>query len=131
MDITAVLSAAQNQDAGVRQAAEQQLAALEAQNYGAFMGLLVSELASEAKPALPRRLAGLIMKNAVYSDDAARCDEKVAKWAAVDPGSKAQIRAALLATLASPVRGGAALRSGCGASRGVAAGGRAVALRCA
>ena len=110
MDITAVLSAAQSADANVRQAAEQQLALLESQNYAAFLGMLVTELASEAKPPVPRRLAGLIMKNAVYSDDAARCDEKAAKWAGVDPGSKEQICTALLATLASPVRRRGVLR---------------------
>ena len=110
MDLTPILSAAQGADAAARQAAGQQLAALEAQNFGGFMALLVQELASEAKPAVTRQLAGLIMKNAVYSDDAARCEEKAGKWEAVDPSSKAQIRATLLATLASPVRGAAAAR---------------------
>jgi hypothetical protein len=125
MDLTSVLNAAQGADAVARQAAGQQLAALEAQNFGGFMGLLVQELASESKPAVTRQLAGLIMKNAVFSDDAARFDEKAAKWQAVDPGTKAQIRATLLATLGSPVRGEQSRQRGCRRARrrGAACGG--------
>jgi importin subunit beta-1 len=103
-DITAVLQAAQAPDAATRQQAEAQLQSLEAANFPSFLMMLVGELAAEAKPALTRKLAGLIMKNAVFSQDGARRAEKAAKWAAVDAVSKAQIRAGLLATLASQAR---------------------------
>ncbi len=120
-DLTAVLQAAQSPDAGTRQQAEAQLQGMEASNYGAFLTLLVAELAAEAKPAQTRRLAGLIMKNAVYADDGVRRAEKAAKWLAVDEAAKAQIRAALLATLASQARV-CVPRGGVGARRAPRAG---------
>jgi|APGre2960657444_1045066.scaffolds.fasta_scaffold00364_4 importin subunit beta-1 len=102
--LTAVLTSAQSADAATRKAAEEQLLAFEAQNFDAFMGLLASELGNEAKPPATRRLAGLMLKNAVFSDDCVRAAEKSAKWAAVAEGAKAQIRACLLSTLNSEVR---------------------------
>ena len=107
MDLTAVLTAAQSPDAAAQKSAEQQLDAQAASNFPLFLGLLATELANEAKPEGCRRLAGILLKNAVYSDNEARAGEKAALWAAVDPGAKTQIRTALLATLGSPVRGGA------------------------
>ena len=104
MDLTAVLTAAQSPDAAAQKQAEQQLDAQAAANFPLFLGLLATELASEAKPEGCRRLAGILLKNAVYSDNEQRAVEKAALWAAVDPSAKTQIRAALLATLGSPVR---------------------------
>jgi importin subunit beta-1 len=115
-DITAVLQAAQSPDAATRQQAEAQLQSLEAGNYPSFLMMLVGELAAEAKPALTRKLAGLIMKNAVFAQDPTRRAEKAGKWAAVDAVTKAQIRAGLLATLGSQARAGTAWRVASAAS---------------
>ncbi|KAK3266547.1 hypothetical protein CYMTET_24835 [Cymbomonas tetramitiformis] len=81
--------------------AEQQLAQLEATNYGGYLTSLAFELASEGKPADCRKLAGLILKNCFYARDMATAEQKAAKWAATDAQIKAQIRQALLAALVS------------------------------
>lgn len=103
--LTQVLQNAQSADAGLRTAAEAQLKGLEASNFALFCVLLAGELGNEAKPEQTRRLAGLVLKNAVFSDDEKRAQERAAAWAAVDEHSKHQVRAHLLATLNSPVRG--------------------------
>jgi len=104
MDLTAVLTAAQSGDAARQKAAEETLNTQGSSNYAPFLVLLAAELANESKPADIRQLAGILLKNAVYSSDEGRAAEKAAKWAAVDAGCKASIRAARLATLNSPVR---------------------------
>ena len=102
--LTQVLQNAQSPDAALRTAAEAQLKGLESSNFALFVTLLAGELANEAKPEQTRRLAGLVLKNAVFSDDEKRAAERAAAWAAVDEASKGQVRAHLLNTLNSPVR---------------------------
>lgn len=104
MDITPLLTNAQAPDPTVRKAAEDQLTALEAQNYATFLGLLVAELANEAKPKETRTLAGLMLKNALSAKEEARLLEKQGKWRGLDANAKQQIRAMLLQTLASQAR---------------------------
>jgi len=127
-DLTAVLLAATSADPAAQQAAEAQLAALEAAGFAPFVAAVAAELAGETKPAGCRVLAGLVLKNAVYSEDAGRRAEKGAKWVeGVPSGVKAQIRAALLATLASEVRGARAWGGGGGRGEG---GAHSVVNRC-
>lgn len=72
MDITAVLQAAQAQDATLRTQAEAQLKAFQEQSYPTFLYSLAVELANNDKPGDSRRLAGLILKNALDAKDEAR-----------------------------------------------------------
>ena len=68
-DITAILTATQSADAGARQAAEEQLKNAQESNLAGFLTGLASELANEQKPPEVRRLAGLILKNALDARD--------------------------------------------------------------
>ena len=102
--LTAVLQNAQSADAAARTQAEAQLKGLEASNFALFVVLLAGELANEGKPEQTRRLSGLVLKNAVFSDDEKRAAERAAAWAGVDTGSKQTVRAHLLSALNSPVR---------------------------
>ena len=70
-DITAILSATPSPDANTRQAAGAQLKQAQEQNLGAFLQSLANEVATEAKPLDSRRLAGLILKNALDAKDEA------------------------------------------------------------
>jgi hypothetical protein len=74
-DITGLLHAAQSPDANVRVQAEQGLKTLEAQP-ASYLLSLTAELASDDKPADTRRLAGLLLKNAL---DAKETGRKVGK----------------------------------------------------
>lgn len=104
MDLTQLLTNAQAAEPTVRKAAEDQLSALETQNYATFLGLLVAELANEAKPKETRTLAGLMLKNALSAKEEPRLLEKQNRWRALDANAKAQIRAMLLQTLTSQAR---------------------------
>ena len=103
--LTQVLQNAQNPDAALRTAAEAQLKTLEASNFALFVVLLAGELANEAKPETTRRLAGLVLKNAVFSDDERRAAERAQAWAGVDDSSKHQVTSNLLVALNSQVCG--------------------------
>lgn len=101
MDLTTVLCNAQNPDTAVRTAAEEQLKALEQQNAAQFLGLLCQELADPAKPPDSRRLAGLMLKNALSAKDDVRNKELQQRWLTVDPGMKQTMRGMVLSTLAA------------------------------
>eukprot|EP00741_Cyanophora_paradoxa_P021338 tig00021348_g20597.t1 len=103
-DITAILLAAQSPDATIRQNAEKQLKAAEESNFPGFLTTLTAELASEEKPADSRRLAGLIIKNALSAKDEQRRMQLFQAWVSLDAGIKAQIKGAMLTTLGSAVR---------------------------
>lgn len=72
LDITALLGSAQSPDASTRNAAEAQLASLQETQYPSFLLSLAAELSSAEKPVDARRLAGLVLKNALDAKDAAR-----------------------------------------------------------
>lgn len=72
LDLTPLLGSAQSPDAAVRNAAEQQLQQLQKEQYPAFLLSLATELASDSKPVDSRRLAGLVLKNALDARDDAR-----------------------------------------------------------
>mmetsp|Transcript_8298 Transcript_8298/g.29142 ORF Transcript_8298/g.29142 Transcript_8298/m.29142 type:complete len:878 (-) Transcript_8298:27-2660(-) len=103
MDITPLLQAAQSPDATTRTAAEEQLKAFQAQNYQGFLTALAAEVATEGKAPEARRLAGLILKNALAANDAARKAELANQWVALDPALRSQIKQSLLTTLTSTV----------------------------
>lgn len=72
LDITGLLGSAQSPDAAVRNAAEVQLKQFEESQYASFMLSLAAELGASDKPVDSRRLAGLLLKNALDAKDSAR-----------------------------------------------------------
>ncbi|KAL6753595.1 ARM repeat-containing protein [Haematococcus lacustris] len=101
VEVTAILLQAQSADTAQRSAAEEQLRAFQDQNFPGFLASLATELANHGKPADSRRLAGLMLKNALDAKDDARKRELYARWQATDPALRQHVRDALLATLAS------------------------------
>jgi importin subunit beta-1 len=107
-NMTQLLLHASDADPSLRQAAERQLAAFQDGDYPGFLSALARELADESKPADARRLAGLVLKNALDAKDDLRRAELHARWSGVDALAgggggggpvKSRIRDSLLATL--------------------------------
>ncbi|KAJ1416268.1 hypothetical protein SESBI_17443 [Sesbania bispinosa] len=69
MEVTQVLLNAQSIDGTVRKHAEESLRQFQEQNLPGFLVSLSGELASEDKPVDSRKLAGLILKNALDAKD--------------------------------------------------------------
>ncbi|KAL8049422.1 hypothetical protein ABFS82_06G019200 [Erythranthe guttata] len=103
MEVTQVLLSAQSVDSTVRKHAEETLKQFQEQNLPVFLLSLSAELASEEKPVDSRRLAGLILKNALDAKEQHRKYELVQRWLSLDVAVKSQIRAYLLQTLSSTV----------------------------
>ncbi|CAN6338658.1 unnamed protein product [Urochloa humidicola] len=103
LDVTQVLLSAQSADGAIRKHAEESLKQFQDQNLPGFLLSLSSELANEEKPEESRRLAGLILKNALDAKEQHRKNELFQRWLALDAGAKAQIKGLLLQTLTSPV----------------------------
>lgn len=103
LDVTQVLLSAQSADGAIRKHAEESLKQFQEQNLPGFLLSLSSELANEEKPEESRRLAGLILKNALDAKEQHRKNELFQRWLALDAGAKAQIKGLLLQTLTSPV----------------------------
>lgn len=103
MEITQVLLNAQSVDANLRKHAEDSLRGFQEQNYPSFLVSLAGELANEEKPAESRKLAGLVLKNALDAKEQHRKFELVQKWLALDVAVKNQIKAFLLQSLSSPI----------------------------
>lgn len=72
VDLTALLHSAQNPDHNARTAAEQQLQQLQENQYATFLVSLSAELSNNEKPSDTRRLAGLIIKNALDAKEESR-----------------------------------------------------------
>ncbi|GJP60988.1 hypothetical protein CLOP_g18199 [Closterium sp. NIES-67] len=104
MDITQVLLNAQSPDGNVRRLAEENLKQLQDTNFPAYLVSLALELANPEKQTDSRRLAGLILKNSLDAKESVRKTEFIQRWIALDAAIKGQIKAALLATLGSPVQ---------------------------
>jgi len=102
MDITQILTNAQSPDAAIRQHAETTIEQAKQSNLPMFLVTLAGELANEEKPPEGRRLAGLIIKNALDSKMAATQTELSAAWVAMDPSAKAQVKLAVTSALGSP-----------------------------
>ncbi|KAL9225418.1 hypothetical protein vseg_001347 [Gypsophila vaccaria] len=103
MEITQLLLNAQSVDGTVRKHAEETLKQFQDQNLPSFLLSLAGELANEEKPAESRKLAGLILKNALDAKEQRRKFELVQRWFSLDLGVKNQIKAFLLQSLTSPV----------------------------
>ncbi|XP_047162539.1 importin subunit beta-1-like [Vigna umbellata] len=101
MEVTQVLLNAQSIDGNVRKHAEDTLRQFQEQNLPGFLVSLSGELASEDKPVDSRKLAGLILKNALDAKDESRKQELVQRWLSLDPVAKAQVKSCLLQTLSS------------------------------
>ncbi|KAH6784084.1 ARM repeat superfamily protein [Perilla frutescens var. hirtella] len=101
MEVTQVLLSAQSVDSTVRKHAEDNLKQFQEQNLSAFLLSLSVELASEEKPVDSRKLAGLVLKNALDAKEQHRKYELVQRWLSLDVAVKSQIRACLLQTLSS------------------------------
>jgi len=102
--LTAVLLNCNTPDPNVRQLAEKWLQDAEQQNFALYLQILCMELSNNEKPPESRSLAGLQLKNALVAQDENTKMQKVQKWLSLDQGLKGQIKAASLATLASPQR---------------------------
>lgn len=72
LDITSLLDSAQSPDAATRNAAEGQLKGLQESQFPSFVLSLAAELGSGDKPVSSRRLAGLVLKNALDAKEASR-----------------------------------------------------------
>lgn len=103
VDLTALLHSAQNPDHNARTAAEQQLQQLQENQYATFLVSLSAELSNNEKPSDTRRLAGLIIKNALDAKEESRKAALVQQWLSLEPGVKQQIKQSLLGTLAAQV----------------------------
>ncbi|KAG5233697.1 importin beta-2 family protein [Salix suchowensis] len=103
MEVTQVLLNAQSIDGNVRKHAEESLKQFQEQNLPSFLLSLSGELANDEKPVDSRKLAGLILKNALDAKEQHRKLELVERWLSLDNNAKGQIKACLLKTLASPV----------------------------
>ncbi|KAL8160572.1 hypothetical protein V2J09_002109 [Rumex salicifolius] len=102
-EITQVLLNAQAVDGAVRKNAEETLKSFQDQNLPSFLFSLSGELVNEEKPIESRKLAGLILKNALDAKEQHRKFELVQRWLSLDVAVKNQIKACLLQTLSSPV----------------------------
>ncbi|GAB2293946.1 Importin subunit beta-1 [Dionaea muscipula] len=103
MEITQVLLNAQSVDGIVRRQAEESLKQFQEQNLPSFLLSLAAELANEDKRVESRKLAGLILKNALDAKEQQRKYELVQRWLSLDISVKSQIKTFLLRTLSSPV----------------------------
>ncbi|MCD7461772.1 Importin subunit beta-1 [Datura stramonium] len=101
MEVTQVLLNAQSVDSTLRKHAEETLKQFQEQNLPGFLLSLSGELASEEKPVDSRKLAGLILKNALDAKEQHRKYELVQRWLSLDVAVKTQIKTCLLQTLSS------------------------------
>ena len=99
VEVTQLLLHAQDPDANVRTQAEARITQYQEQNYSGFVASLAQELCNTQKPADSRRLAGLVLKNNLDAKEEPRKAELQARWGAVDPNLRNQIRESLLTTL--------------------------------
>ncbi|XP_059449667.1 importin subunit beta-1 [Corylus avellana] len=102
MEVTQILLNAQSIDGTVRKHAEDSLKQFQEQNLPSFFLSLSGELANDDKPVESRKLAGLILKNALDAKEQARKYELVQRWVSLDAAVKAQIKTCLLQTLSAP-----------------------------
>lgn len=103
MEVTQVLLNAQSIDGTVRKHAEESLKQFQEQNLPGFLLSLSGELANDDKPVDSRKLAGLILKNALDAKEQHRKFELVQRWLSLDANVKTQIKTCLLSTLTSTV----------------------------
>ncbi|KAI9173477.1 hypothetical protein LWI28_022922 [Acer negundo] len=100
-EVTQILLNAQAVDGNVRKQAEESLKQYQEQNLSSFLLSLAGELANDEKPVESRKLAGLILKNALDAKEQHRKFELVQRWLSLDSAVKAQIKSCILKTLTS------------------------------
>ncbi|XP_072978367.1 importin subunit beta-1-like [Typha angustifolia] len=103
MEVTQILLNAQSVDSSTRKHAEENLRQFQEQNLPSFYLSLSNELANNEKPVDSRKLAGLILKNALDAKEQYRKNELVQRWLSLDTAVKSQVKECLLQTLSSPV----------------------------
>lgn len=101
MDVASILLAAQSPDHAARTNAERLLKEAEDKNFGSYLVTLADHLSGNDNDPESRRLAGLIVKNAVYSRDPAVRMLYVDRWIQVDEQNKTHVRHTLLRTLSA------------------------------
>ncbi|KAF5460517.1 hypothetical protein F2P56_020381 [Juglans regia] len=101
MEVTQILLNAQAVDSTVRKQAEENLKQFQEQNLPSFLLSLAGELSNDDKPVESRKLAGLILKNALDAKEQHRKLELVQRWLSLDTSVKVQIKACLLKTISS------------------------------
>lgn len=101
-EVTQILLNAQSVDGTVRKQAEESLKQYQEQNLPGFLLSLAGELVNDEKPVESRKLAGLILKNALDAKEQHRKFELVQRWLSLDSSVKAQIKSFILKTLSSP-----------------------------
>ncbi|CAN8065620.1 unnamed protein product [Agarophyton chilense] len=102
MDVTQILLSAQSADAQTRTQAERVLKEAEESNPALYLTTLVDHLAGDENDPESRRLAGLIIKNSIYTRDASVKHHLQERWVhLIDENAKAHIRATLLRALAA------------------------------
>lgn len=102
MDVASILIAAQSPDLETRTKAERVLKDAEEKNFSTYLVTLTDHLAGNDNNPESRRLAGLIIKNALHSRDSSVRSHLTERWLhSVDEQSKTHIRHALLRALSS------------------------------
>ncbi|MED6125272.1 Importin subunit beta-1 [Stylosanthes scabra] len=91
MEVTQILLNAQSVDGALRKQAEENLKQCQEQNLPSFLYSLAGELANDEKPAESRKLAGLILKNALDAKEQHRKIELVQRWLSLDPTLKLKL----------------------------------------
>jgi len=97
--LTQALINAQSPDATLRMEAEHWLTSVEQQNFVAYATALVTELANPQKDPNIRKLAGILLKNLLFSHDQAQLDFRSQRWLALDSNAKNSIKASSVHTL--------------------------------
>jgi len=103
MDISQILINATSSDHQTRTNAENSLKQMES-NLPQFLTLLMQELNNEQKPPTSRRLAGLIIKNSLTTNNEERNEILAKQWLQIDPNLRNQLKLAALTTLGSSSR---------------------------
>ncbi|KAL9616782.1 MAG: hypothetical protein Q9160_008379 [Pyrenula sp. 1 TL-2023] len=107
MDVNQVLESTLSPDATTRQNAEQQLSHAAEVDFAGYLTTLGRELANEQAQPHIRTAAGLALKNAFSSRDAARLREVQGRWVQqIQPEIKKQVKDLALQTLGSDPRAG-------------------------
>lgn len=102
MNVTEILLAAQSADRQIRTEAEKVLLNAQETNFSGYLTTLADQLAGEKNNPDSRRLAGLIMKNALFSKTEQEQVHVSQRWKAnVEQNAKAHVRGTLLQTLKS------------------------------
>lgn len=104
MELVPFLVNASSEDPNVRQPAELQLRNLEQQNWALYLNSLCNVLANQQVQPLPRRLAGLLLKNAIVSKDEQKQFELAQKWLLLEVVMRQNIQQLILRTLHDPMK---------------------------